>query len=423
MLRVLIAKDLRRAWRNPVPLLVSVLLPFIITGLVGLAFAPREGRPAARISVALVDEDASPLTGFLRNGLASDEARQNLDVRLLDRAEAMQQVLDNAVAAVVVLPAGFSAAYLERRPPPPIQVIKNPAQGVPPALVEEGVQILVTWLNAVARLLGDDFAAVRELFAEDTDRDFLAVLADVSLVLTQLQAKLEAARDYLSPPLVQYAADTQGTSQAQTGTVLSEVFRFLLLGMMAMFLLMMADTALRDLYREARFRTFERYRTLRHSLLTFITGKAAFAFAVQWVGVVAFVGGGMVLFGITWERPGVLLILILAYTLFAAGFMGLLSALAGHERRADSLNSIVVMLMAAGGGCMFPPQSFPPFLRESVMPLLPTAWFAEATRALQDGASSLDWWTPAMKLVVTGVVGLVVATVLFRRRLERGVRL
>ena len=32
MLRTLLAKDLRRAWRNPVPWLISLGVPFVITG-------------------------------------------------------------------------------------------------------------------------------------------------------------------------------------------------------------------------------------------------------------------------------------------------------------------------------------------------------------------------------------------------------
>ena len=38
MLRVLLAKDLRRARRNPLPLVINILIPLVITALVGLTF-------------------------------------------------------------------------------------------------------------------------------------------------------------------------------------------------------------------------------------------------------------------------------------------------------------------------------------------------------------------------------------------------
>ena len=205
MLRVLLAKDLRRAWRNPAPWLITFMLPFIITGLVGLAFAPRGGQPTVRISVAVVDEDKSPFMEFLRGAANQEEMRKNLDLQFLERDEAMQRVMDNEIAAVVIVPQGFADAYLDNQTPPPLQVIKNPAQGAPPAIVEEGTQIVATFLNSAARILGDDFADLRALFAED--QDFFDVLANASTVLVGAQTKLEVARDYLTPPLVQFVQD------------------------------------------------------------------------------------------------------------------------------------------------------------------------------------------------------------------------
>ena len=35
MLRVLLAKDLRRAWRNPLPLLINLIVPLAMTALIG----------------------------------------------------------------------------------------------------------------------------------------------------------------------------------------------------------------------------------------------------------------------------------------------------------------------------------------------------------------------------------------------------
>lgn len=419
LLRTLLAKDLRRTRRNPVSWLITLVLPFMITGLVGLAFAPRGGQATVRISVALVDQDDSPLTRFLRGALNQDNARQHLDVHFLDRAEAERRVTENLVAAAVIIPEGFSDAYMSNRAAPPLQVIKNPAQGMPPAIVEEGVQIVATLLNAAARVLGEDLADVRALFAED--KDFLTVLADASLVLVNTREKLLAARDYLTPPLIQYDTETRNGSTVARNEM-GNTFRYILVGMMGMFLLMMADSALRDLYREGRFHTLERFRTARVDLLGFVIAKATFAFATQWAGVVAFLGGGTLLFGIEWQRPFALLALVLAYTLFGAGFMGLVAALAGTERRANALTSIVIMVLAAAGGCMFPPNNFPAFLREGLMPLLPTAWFAATARALQEPMADPNWVLAALKLAAAGGVSLVLATRIFQRRLESGVR-
>ncbi len=38
MLRILLAKDLRRAWRNPLPWLINLIVPLAMTALIGLVF-------------------------------------------------------------------------------------------------------------------------------------------------------------------------------------------------------------------------------------------------------------------------------------------------------------------------------------------------------------------------------------------------
>jgi len=154
----------------------------------------------------------------------------------------------------------------------------------------------------------------------------------------------------------------------------------------------------------------------------FIAGKAAFAVAAVLAGAAILFGGGALVFQFAWRRPLALAALALAYALFAAGFMGVLAALAGKERRAEILNNVIVMVMSLAGGCMFPPQQLPAFMRDHVMPLLPTAWFAAAGRSLQDDPAAFGWAGAAGRLAALGVALLVLTATLFRRRLQRGAR-
>jgi hypothetical protein len=69
---------------------------------------------------------------------------------------------------------------------------------------------------------------------------------------------------------------------------------------------------------------------------------------------------------------------------------------------------------------MFPPEQFPAFLRDHVTPFMPTGWFASAARSVQGGNVTAAWMPAALELAVFGVLTAVLATVLFRRRLQRG---
>jgi ABC-type multidrug transport system permease subunit len=415
-LRILLAKDLRRAWRNPVPWLVSLAVPLVITGLIGVAFSPQTGGGGlGRITFALVDEDDSSLTRFIRSSLTGREAGEHLDVRALGREEALRRITDNQLAAVVIIPKGFTREYFGGRATA-LDLVKNPAQAIHPAVVEEGLGLLVTTLNAVGRTLGDDLAEWGELL-DSADRFDLDA---AGRALRHTGDRLAPAKAYLNPPLVSYRQEARAKASGPAPAPAWSIFAFLLVGMGAMFLLYIADNAMRDLYRELRFHTLERFQTLHEGLFVLIAGKAVFAVAAVLVGAAILFGGGALVFRFAWQQPFALAALVAAYALFAAGFMGLLAALAGNERRAEILNNVIVMVVSLAGGCMFPPQQLPAFMRDHVTPLLPTAWFAAAGRALQENGAYLGWVGAAGKLAGLGVALLMLAAVLLRRRLQRG---
>jgi ABC-2 type transport system permease protein len=415
-LRTLVAKDLRRAWRNPVPWIVSLAVPVLITALIGMAFSPRAGGGGlGRIKFALVDEDDSPFTRMIRGALGGDEAAKYLDAQIVDRADALRRVTDNQIAAAVIIPKGFTKDYL-RGKPVVLELVKNPAQAIHPAVIEEGLGLLVTALNAIAHTLGEDLAEWGAVLDGSKRFDF----QETGRLLQRTGDHIAPAKSYLSPPLISYRGETRGKA---TGAAQSwSLFAFVLAGMGAMFLLFMADNAMRDLYRELRFRTLERFQTLHEGLFVLVVGKVTFAVAVVLLGALILFGGGALLFQFTWRQPLAVVVLVLAYALFASGFMGLLAALAGKERRADVLNNVIVLVVSLAGGCMFPPEQLPAFLRDHVTTLMPTAWFVGAVRALQGGQASPAWAVDAGKLAALGALMLVLATGLFRRRLRKGAR-
>ena len=420
MLRTLLAKDLRRVARNPVPWIVSIGVPFVITALVGLAFGPASsGGGLGRIKLGLVDEDDSALTRFLRGGLNQQEAGKYLEPHFLPRAEAMAQINANKLAAVVIIPKGFTHDYLTANRAVKLELVKNPAESIHPAIVEEMLATLVTGLNAISRNLQADFPEWRTLFENDRDFDLRAT----GRLLEHAGDRLDVARAYL-PPLVTYEKQTLPGQPASGlgGGEARGIFAYLIVGMAAMFLLFMADNAMRGLYREVRLHTLARFRTLHEGLGVFIAGKVTMALVVVTIGAVILLGGGSLIFGFQWRHPAILALLILAYALFGAGLMGFVAALAGDEQRADRLNNLVVMILALAGGCMFPPEQLGSFLRDHVTPLMPTGWFVTAARGLQFGGPGAAWLVAGLKLGVLGVVLIAGSALLFRRRLERGVR-
>lgn len=430
VLAVLLQKDLRRAWRNPIPYLIHLGLPLVLTGMLGMVFgsAGAGGGPPGKVRVAVVDEDDSAVTRMLRGALGQPQAGERLEAKFLARDQAFREVTNGTVAAALVLPRGFTEGFLTGRGSVELELLKNPAQSIHPALIEEAVGALATGLNAVARNFGTDLGEWRALVGTGTRPTPAAIAALVEKTVV----RFDAARQRLSPLPVWYDTETAAAGAPTPGGGGGvrgrergfNLFAFLLPGLTAMFLLFLADVAMRDLQREVRGGTFERFCTLPTSALVFVMGKVGFVFSIVGLGAVILLGGGGLIFQFRWENPFAVATLAAAFALFAAGLMAALAGVVGGNRRAEVLNTLVAMAFGLAGGGAFPAESLPPFLRDHVTVHLPTAWFIEATRATQQiGVEGpMTWpWTVA-KLAALGLGLSVVAAALLRRRLMAGER-
>lgn len=410
----LLAKDLRRVCRNPWPWLIHLAIPLAITALLGLAFG-RSRSPDAelgRIRFALVDEDDSALSRLLRGGLGQGEGGKYLEPVVLDRATALARLHANELAAVLVLPPHFTRDYLTARAPVTLELIKNPAQSIHPAVLEELLGTLVTGLNALARNLASEFPAWRAVLEDVTDYRRVADL------IVRTGTKLDTWRRYLDPPLIGYTREVR-PGAAGSGPELN-LFGYLLAGLSAMFLLFQANTGMGDLYREQTGRTFARYHTLHVRLTPFLAAKGMFVAVMVLVSAAILLVGGGWLFSVRWQHPGVIVLWGLGYAVFAAGFAALLAALVPEPRMADALGNLIAMALGLAGGCAFAPEALPVFLREHITPWLPTAWLAQGLRELQFGNTPVDWPLTLVRLVALGVALLGLAAGLFRRRFARG---
>jgi len=437
MLRVLLAKDLRRAWRNPLPWLINLIVPLAMTALIGLVFGGKsDGGALGRIRFAVVDEDKSVLTRMLPAAANQGEGGKYLEPVFMDRATALREVNGNNISAVLIIPAHFTSNYLTAREPVSLELIKNPAESIHPAVLEELLGTVVTALNAISRNFNSDFPALQAAFERNFDYNKIALLVE------RVGDKLKTAGKFINPPLVSYekdddvskdAASKSGKSKgeqtsrpesgkAKTNRGDSGIFAYLLLGLSAMFLLFLANNAMTDLHRELKKRTFERYQTMHQQLSPFIVGKVVFAVVILLLCSLVMLGGGGLIFGIHWRQLLPLMSLTFGYTCFVAALFAVLVALVPDERRAGVLNNIAGMALGLMGGCAFPPNQLPAFVREHITPLLPSYWFVDTARTLQSSSANIPWAFVVFKLTVLSVVLIALAAMLFRRRFNIGLR-
>ncbi len=418
LLGILLAKDLLRACRNPLPFLIHLTVPLVITALLGLVFGGGGGSSSGpgKIKFAIVDEDDSVVTQFLRGAVNQGQAAERLQPVFLDRTNALAQVTGNELSAVIIIPAGFTHDYLTTSAPVTLELVKNPAHAIYPAVIEELLGALVTALNALSRDFADELTTWSRVFDRPGGPDF-RVVADQ---IVKTGEKIEAIGTFVNPPRISYEKETRDEETAARGPGFN-LFAFLLPGLAGMFLLFLAEASVRDVYREIRVGTFERFCTLPQSVRLFVSGKVAVAIVILLLGTALMLGGGGLIFRIDWRAPAAMALVAASYALFAVGFMLLLAAVAQTEGRADALGNVIAMALGLVGGCAFPADALPTFMREHLTPLMPPNWFVEAIRGLQSGADA-SWPWAVIKLAVFGVVLAGLAAWVLERKLRKGVR-
>jgi len=104
---------------------------------------------------------------------------------------------DDKLSAILVLPTSFTSNYLTGLKVQ-LELVKNPAEQIHPAVLEELLGVVVSALNAISRNFNSEFPAWRDALAGDPDYHQIARLID------QTGNKIHAARQYLIPPLVGY---------------------------------------------------------------------------------------------------------------------------------------------------------------------------------------------------------------------------
>jgi MFS family permease len=256
----------------------------------------------------------------------------------------------------------------------------------------------------------------------------------VSALIARAGDRLETVKQYIDPPLVSYekeqpsdasgggAAGGAANKDAAKHEPAFNIFAYLLAGLAGMFLLLLAGNGMTDLHRELRQHTFERYQTLRQNPVPFVAGKVVYAVVLLLIASAVMLGGGGLIFRIQWQQPAALALLVLGYACFASGAMAVLVALVPDERRAGVFTTVAGMILGLAGGCAFPPQQLPAFLREQLTPLLPSFWFVDTVRNMQLASGGVPWAFTAAKLFGVSAVLIGLAAFLFQRRFKEGMR-
>ena len=167
--------------------------------------------------------------------------------------------------------------------------------------------------------------------------------------------------------------------------------------------------------------TFDRVRSLPVPARNIVLGKLASRFAVGVAQMIVLFAVGFALFRISLGPQPWGLLLPIVGIVFVGTALGLIVAAIAPSRDAVvPLGSVLIVTMAAVGGCWWPIDIEPRWMR-GVAHALPTTWAMEAFNDLMIRGRRADAaYVPTAVLLGFGAAYLAVGLALFRRRLAKG---
>ena len=154
---------------------------------------------------------------------------------------------------------------------------------------------------------------------------------------------------------------------------------------------------------EKRTGMLRRQAVLPLGRLSIFLGKLLGRLFIATLQIVALVLAGRFLFDVSWGRSPLGLALMLAsYAVAVAALSTLLGAVLRTAEQASAVGWIVSMVLAALGGCWWPAEVMPEWIR-SIAVLLPTTWAMDGFHALISFDRGFDGvWRPALMLLLFG---------------------
>lgn len=405
-----LVKDLRRRLADPLALVLWFGIPLLVAGLLGLVSGGGQG-PRGRLLLADADEG---LVGFVIAGAARQPPLATFfALERVSEAEGRAELAAGRASALVVVPAGATDAILNEHPVT-LSLVTNPSQRILPAIVQEGLEMLVEAVFYLQRLGGDTLALVRERQGTRGPLEDERV-ARISVDLNQRLRRLEPV---LFPPVLTLAAAPAAGEGAPAASGALDIGRLLLPGVLFMALLFVAQGTSDDIWDEQRQGTLRRAMSAPGSVLAFLAAKLASGAAIAAGASLAALVAGVALFGVPPLRA------LAAWPWCVFGGIVLLclfqvpQLVATTRQGAGLLSNLIVFPLMMVGGSFFPFEMMP-------------AWMARIGRWTPNGqavarlkdllSGTADPAAMAVAVTVMGVaaaLALVASAWLVRRRFE-----
>lgn len=409
--------------RDRVVQAMTFLLPIAFFSIFAMVFGGRGGGGASvRVDVGVVDEDGSEVSTRLLGALEQEKGlkvsrtlKTKAGEQPLDRERARTLVQGGHLDVAVVVPKGFGKGFPGFAPGgPEVELLADPSNPIAP-------QMVLGLLQKVG------MTAMADLFA----RGSMDVFERYAGPLTPQQRQaVDQWEQGFKPQAKPGAPGGGGASEAMAGglvrTKVVDVIReqaprtgiiaFYAAGVGVMFLLFMASGAGGALLEEAEAGTLERLLTTRLGMGRLLAAKWLFLTALGFVQVAVMFLWGALVFGLDlWSHLGGFAVMTAVTAAAASGFGLVLATLCRSRQQLGGLSTIVILIMSAVGGSMFPRFLMSETMQKAGL-LTFNGWALDGyLKVFWRNAPLVDLWPQVLVLSLLAIVFMGAARLLARR--------
>lgn len=410
-------KDLRRTYRSPAGLAMMLIAPLLLAFLLGMAFGSGDTFSIARVKTVLVNQDRGagagrPAAGAMLSDVLTDPAMSDLlDVVQVDTPEKARALVDAGEADVaVIIPPDLSAtleaasADVGQASPVEVQVYRDPALTVGPAIVEAVVDKVVRVLNGARAA-----ASTTVMLALSQG---VASPEDLSRLAAEAAERFSAQTRSDTPVVMEQRAPVLREGESDQGpNVGSQV----LVGMMLFFMLFGAATPARSILDEHREGTLPRLFTTPTPRSVILGGKYLSVLVVVLAQVAVLLVAGRLLLGARWGEAGPVVVLALCSALVAASLGLVTVSFAKTPAQAGAVSSAIFVFLGLISGS-FTGTIGLEGAYAVVRRISPLGWLMEGWTSLLYGGSWGDIWLPVLAALGFALAFFGLATFFFQRR-------
>ena len=417
-LTALVRKDLLVFFTDRRAVILTLAIPIAIASFFGSLFSGGGEQEAARVNVAVVDQDGSAISKRIVASAAADRA---LAVTQPPLEEARTAVRAGRTPVAVVIPAGFGQsagrAFISQGTTPELELLTDPSRGAEVAMVRgllSGflMQAVVqeTFRGAEGRQIVDEGLKSLDSSGMPADqRDMLRTLLESAQGLSR-------AQDVSGGPSGDLSLPFSVRETPVTGNPLSKYngYAHSFAGMGIQFALFAAIDLAAGILLERERGLFKRLRSAPLSRTTLLFARAISGTAITMLTLLTGFVFAVVVFRVTIGNVAGFAAMIVASSVMAATFGLLVAALGRTIAATRRAAAFVVLVMVMLGGAWVPAFLFPAWLQQFTW-LVPVRWSVEGLDAVTwRGLGFADVLAPVGLLLGFSAVCAVLAVWRFR---------